>query len=107
MYNTAKEKYLELMDNFIETMKSLEELMDSDEFIEWYSDSEDEDRPQYTNMTMLIEALEDMKEDLLEREEHNKQIQEALNEMVSTGDVVMSVDDNGEILYSIAPATEK
>ena len=107
MYNTAKEKYLELMDNLVETMKSLEELMDSDEFIEWHTDSEDEDRPQYTNMTMLIEALEDMKEDLLEREEHNKQIQEVLDQMVASGEVVMSVDEDGEILYTKATVTEK
>jgi hypothetical protein len=87
MYNTAKEKYLELMDNLVETMKSLEELMDSDEFIEWHTDSEDEDRPQYTN--------------------HNKQVQEILDQMVASGEVVMSVDENGEILYTKATVTEK
>ena len=89
MYNPAKEKYSELMDTLVETMKALEETMESDDFIEWVNDSNDDDKPQFTTVAQVIEALEEVKEDLLEREEHQRQVQDCLDKMVESGQVVI------------------
>ena len=70
MYNAAKEQYIELMDSLVENLKTLETLMESDDFIEWANDSQDEEKPQFRDMTSLLDALNEMKEDYVDRAEH-------------------------------------
>lgn len=101
MYNAAKEQYIELMDSLVENLKTLETLMESDDFIEWANDSQDEEKPQFRDMTSLLDALNEMKEDYVDRAEHEAAVHETLEQMVASGEVAMSVDDNGEILYTL------
>ena len=101
MYNNAKEQYIELMDSLVESLKTLETLMESDDFLEWANDSDDEDKPQFRDMTSLLEALNDMKEEYIDRAEHEAAVIQALEQMVESGEVAMSVDEDGEILYKL------
>ena len=89
MYEDIKERYTELMASLAETMGDIEEMMSSDEFIEWSLEGGDEEAPRFSNMAELLDTFVTAREAELERSD----------QLVEEGKVGMGIDDDGEIRY--------
>jgi hypothetical protein len=99
MYEDIKERYTELMASLAETMGDIEEMMSSDEFIEWSLEGGDEEAPRFSNMAELLDTFVTAREAELERSEHLAEVQSCLDQLVEEGKVGMGIDDDGEIRY--------
>jgi hypothetical protein len=101
-YTDIEDRYMAQLEALQEALDGMRLLMQEDEFIDWSTDTTSEVAPKFPDFISLLEYIDDIRLAAVEEELARGEIQETLAQMVEDGEVVMCVDDEGEIRYKIA-----
>ena len=101
-YTDIQDRYMEQLELLQDALTGLREIMKEDEFIDWSTDTTSETAPKFPDFISLLEYIDDIRLAAVEEELARGEIQETLDQMVEDGEVIMCVDDEGEIRYKMA-----
>ena len=101
-HTDIQDRYMAQLEFLQEALEGMREIMQEDEFIDWSTDTTSEVAPKFPDFISLLEYIDDIRLAAVEEELARGEIQETLAQMVENGEVVMCVDDEGEIRYKVA-----
>lgn len=101
-HTDIQDRYMEQLELLQDALLGMREIMQEEEFIDWSTDATCEIVPKFPDFISLLEYIDDIRLAAVEEEMARGEIQETLHQMVEDGEVIMCVDDEGEIRYKIA-----